>query len=577
MSAEVLKAEGNAAFAAKDFKKAAKLFTEAIEASPTPNHVLYSNRSGAFASMREYAKALEDANACINIKPDWVKGYTRKGAACHGLGDLVSAAEAYDKALELDPSNAQAQQGKKSVEEAVQREAARDNIDADMGFSKMLNDPSTISKLYQHPKTREYLKDPTFMQNLKLFAANPSMAINGMVKDPRVMEAFSVLLGIDPSMTAGPQDTEMSGETEPSSSPKPTATGAAGAPPKKTSEPDTASQKRESPVSEEKERADKEKALGNECYKRHEFDDAIAHYNNAWEICRDITYLNNRAAAEYEKGDLEEAIKTCHEAVEAGKEMHADYKLIAKAYGRIGTCYLKQDKLQEAIPFFEKSLTEHRSPDVLTKLRSTQRELRRREEQSYLDPVKAEEARERGNEFFKKGELPEAVKEYTESIKRAPKDPRGYGNRAAAFLKLMNYPDVVSDCDKAIELDSNFFKAYTRKATALNIMKQYRKAMDTLEEARKIDTEMKHFREIEDLYQKAMSGRFAYVAGETEEQRAERLSKDPEIDEIRRDPVMNTILQQAANDPAALRDHMNNPEVRRKINLLAAAGIIRTR
>jgi stress-induced-phosphoprotein 1 len=63
----------------------------------------------------------------------------------------------------------------------------------------------------------------------------------------------------------------------------------------------------------------------------------------------------------------------------------------------------------------------------------------------------------------------------------------------------------------------------------------------------------------------------------TPEQTLERASKDPEIAEILQDPVMNSILQQAQGNPAALRDHMQNPEVRKKINLLAAAGIIRTR
>ena len=108
-------------------------------------------------------------------------------------------------------------------------------------------------------------------------------------------------------------------------------------------------------------------------------------------------------------------------------------------------------------------------------------------------------------------------------------------------------------------------------------MKQYRKAMETLDEARKVDTEGKHTREIDELENRAVEGRFAPLEGETEEKRVERLSLDPEIDEIRRDPIMNTILQQAANDPAALNDHMRNPEVRRKVRLLAAAGIIRTR
>ena len=50
-----------------------------------------------------------------------------------------------------------------------------------------------------------------------------------------------------------------------------------------------------------KTQADNAKAEGNALYKKRQFDEAIAAYNKAWELHKDITYLNNRAAAEYEK------------------------------------------------------------------------------------------------------------------------------------------------------------------------------------------------------------------------------------------------------------------------------------
>ncbi len=41
---------------------------------------------------------------------------------------------------------------------------------------------------------------------------------------------------------------------------------------------------------------------------------------------------------------------------------------IVRALERIGKVYLKQDKLEEALEYFEKSLTECRSDDVLKKV-----------------------------------------------------------------------------------------------------------------------------------------------------------------------------------------------------------------
>jgi len=38
---------------------------------------------------------------------------------------------------------------------------------------------------------------------------------------------------------------------------------------------------------------------------------------------------------------------------------------------------------------------------------------------------------------------------------------------------------------------------------------------------------------------------------------------------------MQAILQQAKGDPAALQEHMRNPQVRAQIQKLVAAGVIR--
>ena len=97
-------------------------FTEAIELQPE-NHILYSNRSAAYASKKEYQKALEDASKVTEIKPDWAKGWGRKGAALHGLGDLLGAHDAYEEGLKLEPSNAANKKGFEDVQRAIDAEA----------------------------------------------------------------------------------------------------------------------------------------------------------------------------------------------------------------------------------------------------------------------------------------------------------------------------------------------------------------------------------------------------------------------------------------------------------------------
>lgn len=93
-------------------------FTQAIAIAPT-NHILYSNRSAAYASKKDWAKALDDGTKTVELKPDWGKGYGRKAAALHGLGDLASAREVYEAGLKVDANNAQLKSGLSSVQKAL--------------------------------------------------------------------------------------------------------------------------------------------------------------------------------------------------------------------------------------------------------------------------------------------------------------------------------------------------------------------------------------------------------------------------------------------------------------------------
>ena len=324
-----------------------------------------------------------------------------------------------------------------------------------------------------------------------------------------------------------------------------------------------------------KEAAEQEKKLGTENYKKRQFDTAIDHYSKAWELHKDITYLTNLGAAKFEKGDYDGAIEACQKAVDEGREMLADFKLIAKAFGRIGSSYEKKGDLGNAILYYQKSLTEHRTPDILPKLRAAEMSKIKAEMDAYLDPAKAEEAREAGNQKFKEADWPGAVESYSEMIKRAPEDPRGYSNRAACFIKLLTFPSAVQDCDIAIEKDPKFIRAYLRKAQALFAMREYSKCIDVCNEAHNHDEGGKNAREIDAQSQKAMEAQFSSREGETEEETMARIQKDPEIVSILQDPVMQSILQQAKGDPAALQNHMQNSDVRGKIQKLIAAGVIR--
>ena len=307
-------------------------FTEAIELDPS-NHVLYSNRSGAHASLKNYQEALDDANKTTEIKPDWAKGWGRKGSALHGLSNLGEAKEAFEKALELEPTNAQAKSGLESVQRSLDTEGGAGG-DPLGGLGNMFNDPQLFQKLANSPKTSHLLGNPQFMAKLQNLRQNPK-DIGMAFQDPQMLQVLSVLMGIDMSFGQPPEgaSSDSTAPREPEEDvPMPDARPQSRPPPppkEPTPEPEPEDEEAIAKKKAEEE-ADAEKKLGTESYKKRQFDEAIEHYSKAWGLHKDITYLTNRSAAEFEKGDYQAAINSCEEAISEGRLVLADFKLIAK-------------------------------------------------------------------------------------------------------------------------------------------------------------------------------------------------------------------------------------------------------
>jgi len=90
---------------------------------------------------------------------------------------------------------------------------------------------------------------------------------------------------------------------------------------------------------------------------------------------------------------------------------------------------------------------------------------------------KAAFEKERGNEFFKKGDYDKAIECYTTGIANDASNAVLLANRAMALLKQEKYGAAEADCDAALELDISYVKALMRRGTA-------RMALKKLEEAK---------------------------------------------------------------------------------------------
>ncbi|KAF8450887.1 activator of Hsp70 and Hsp90 chaperone [Boletus edulis BED1] len=584
--ANALKDQGNKAFVAKDYDKAIELFTAAIAIDPN-NHVLYSNRSAANAGKRLWSAALEDAEKCVSISPSWGKGYARKGAALHGARRFEEAIAAYEEGIKSEDSPA-LRKGLQEVRDAQVNDAGG----SDMGLARLFRDPNLIGKLAANPQTQKHLADPAFVQKLQMMQQNPQLADAALSLDPRMIDVLGVALNIN---MQGFSREEGSDElppglrkTSPPQSPRAQATpssSTSNSKPTPPPKPEPEAEKMDVEMSEEdaeeaKAKADAlaEKQKGTEFYKQRRFDEAAAAFSKAWDLwSKDITFLTNLGAVYFEQGEYDKCIETCEKAVEEGRSHRADFKLLAKAFGRVGAAYSQKGDFVSAKKYFQKSLAEHRDAGTLAKLQATEKAIAEAEHQAYVDPAKSATAREEGNAAFKAGQFADAVKLYTESIKRDPSDARGYNNRAAAYMKLLALAEALKDANEAIKVDPSFVKAHVRKASILHAMRDYSKALEALQVASSADTANAHTAEIQAQEMKTQQALFTQRAGETEEQTLERAMKDPEVAGIMSDPVMQQILQQAQSNPGALQDHMKNPIIREKIVKLVNAGIIKTR
>ncbi|BFZ12299.1 hypothetical protein BsWGS_15338 [Bradybaena similaris] len=320
-------------------------------------------------------------------------------------------------------------------------------------------------------------------------------------------------------------------------------------------------------MADAKAKAVQEKEKGNEAYKRKDFDTALQHYDAAFQLDpTNMTILTNKAAVYYEQGNLDECIKTCEEAVNIGRENRADFQFIAKALARIANAYLKRNELDHALNYYNKSLSEHRAPDIVKKAQEVQQKIKERDRLAYVNPELSLLEKEKGNTAFKEGNYPLAVQFYTEAIKRNPDDAKIYSNRAACYTKLMEFAMALKDSEDCIKLDPTFVKGYLRKGAILLAMKEPTKATLAYQKALELDPNNS---EALEGYRKALM-----LENEDPEAVKQKAMSNPEVQQILSDPAMQMILAQMSKDPKAAREHMKNPEVAAKIQKLMENGIV---
>eukprot|EP00658_Telonema_sp_P-2_P011834 TRINITY_DN14532_c0_g1_i1.p1 TRINITY_DN14532_c0_g1~~TRINITY_DN14532_c0_g1_i1.p1 ORF type:complete len:596 (-),score=219.51 TRINITY_DN14532_c0_g1_i1:314-2062(-) len=561
--AQEAKAKGNAAFSAGNFEEAVKHYSDAI-GHDASDHVFYSNRSACLSSLNRYDEALADANKCIELKPDFAKGYSRKGAALHGQNKLQEAHGAYEEGLKIDPENAALKKGMADVR-------AAGSADGTASILNMFMSAEGQAKLNSDPETAAYMKDPSFLQTLAMCKQQPQMINMLLQQDPRMMKCLSVLMGVNLQAAGQP------GASAPAPAPAPK--------PKEPVKELTEEEKAEAAKLAE---AKAVKDEGTAAYKAKDFAKAVELYNKAYEMYpKDISPLTNVAACLFEQDDFEGCLAQCHDAIAKGREQMSDFTLIAKAWVRIGNTYMrmaaraegfanKEPHYKEAIEAYAKSLLEHYTVDAFDRQKKAKALLKKHHDAEYKDPEKALAAKERGNEFFKKQEFVDALRCYEEAIARDPSNHLYLSNLATCYIKMNQMGLAEETLDKCIKLCPTFPKAYLNKAHLLFVRKEFHKVQPLYElvmELPDVDEDSKKKAE-EGLKRTQIAIQQAQYEAPDEE-RLRRAQQDPEIQLLLMDPQVQQAIKDFQENPKYAQQALKEPQMAAKLQKLMAAGVLR--
>jgi len=253
----------------------------------------------------------------------------------------------------------------------------------------------------------------------------------------------------------------------------------------------------------DEEKARKEKDLGQEAYKRKEYDLALTHYSNAARLNpKEMNFIYQTAKIHLEQKNYAESIRLFTKAIKVGKEQKANVKMVAKAMAMRGRAhkgkgetdkfekdikkavdFLKmiahvkydKEKWAECIDFCERALEMGKEENNLV---DTEALVLQSKASNRLKEIhRAEELKKQGNDAYNKRDFDTALKHYTDAAKLNPNEVNFLNNIAAVKLEQGEYAECIEYCTKAINTGSEkkadpkkIDKALNRRARAQKLL-----------------------------------------------------------------------------------------------------------
>lgn len=119
--------------------------------------------------LKQYAKAIEDADRCIQLQPNWGKGYSRKGTALYESGRYAEAYNTFQRGLSIEPGNGVLRAGLENAQRKIQSSSASSTSSGPGGATAAAG--GTVQQIL----TRDYVETGLFALhtvNLVLFVVS---------------------------------------------------------------------------------------------------------------------------------------------------------------------------------------------------------------------------------------------------------------------------------------------------------------------------------------------------------------------------------------------------------------------
>lgn len=100
--------EAHALLQKGDIEGSIKLYTKALQQNPQDCNLI-SDRAVAYLHLNEKVKCFADFDLALSLQPNYSYRYASRAFAKNHFGDIDGAVEDYEKAVELDPNDAVAQ------------------------------------------------------------------------------------------------------------------------------------------------------------------------------------------------------------------------------------------------------------------------------------------------------------------------------------------------------------------------------------------------------------------------------------------------------------------------------------